>query len=354
MNKKFFWLKLQNDFFNREEIRIIEESENGKDYIIFYLKLLLKSIESEGKLYFRNTIPYSPEMLSSVTNTNIDTVKVAVGMFLDLGLMQKWDDGTLFMVETENMIGSETNWAKIKRKKREKLKNEVQKLSSTSVGLELDNVQKSLDNVQSMSNESPKVVQKLSIQCPADVQTIKSLDNVQSMSNESPINVQLISNESPADFQSMSNESPKNNQNTTNLDNVQSMSNKCPHRDRDRDRDRELLLEEWLNKKSKDKKDPASYYSYLKNNYEEGHEKIHNEFNTWIKFKKIELEKEALGEKCKEYLGKKILTNVGEKVIKDIQIEGDNFTITLADGYSIPIPANRLDQIKLLDEGVGK
>lgn len=116
----YFWLKLKNDFFNREEIKLIEAMPNGKDYIIFYMKLLLKSIENDGKLYFRNTIPYSPEMLANITNTNIDTVKVSVDMFLKLGLMEKWDDGTLFMIETQNMIGSESKWAKYKRLEREK------------------------------------------------------------------------------------------------------------------------------------------------------------------------------------------------------------------------------------------
>lgn len=121
-NKKYFWLKLKNDFFDREEIKLIEAMPNGKDYIIFYMKLLLKSIENDGKLYFRNTIPYSPEMLASVTSTNIDTVKVAVDLFLKLGMMEKWDDGTLFMIETQNMIGSESKWAQYKRVQRNQKK----------------------------------------------------------------------------------------------------------------------------------------------------------------------------------------------------------------------------------------
>lgn len=119
VTKKYFWLKLKNNFFDREEIKLIEAMINGKDYIIFYMKLLLKSIENDGKLFFRNTIPYSPEMLASITNTNIDTVKISVNMFLELGMMEKWDDGTLFMVETQNMIGNETKWAEYKRVERQ-------------------------------------------------------------------------------------------------------------------------------------------------------------------------------------------------------------------------------------------
>lgn len=123
MAKKYYWLKLNENFFEREEIKVIENRTNGKDYIIFYLKLLLKSIHNEGKLKFRNVIPYTPEMLANITNTNIDTVKVAIDLFIQLGLMDMWDDGTMFMFETQNMIGSETEWAEKKRKYRKQIEN---------------------------------------------------------------------------------------------------------------------------------------------------------------------------------------------------------------------------------------
>ena len=42
--KKFYWLKLKKDFFKRHDIKIIEDMENGKDYILFYLKLDRKSV----------------------------------------------------------------------------------------------------------------------------------------------------------------------------------------------------------------------------------------------------------------------------------------------------------------------
>ena len=59
-------------------------------------------------------------MLATITGTNIDTVKVAVDLFTSLGLMEKWSNGTLFMLETQNMIGSESKWANYKRVERSK------------------------------------------------------------------------------------------------------------------------------------------------------------------------------------------------------------------------------------------
>ena len=120
--KKYYWLKLKDDFFDKDEVKIIEGQPNGKDYTIFYMKLLLKSVKTEGELFFKETIPYSPQMLSTITNTNIDTVRVAVDLFISLGLMERWDNGTLFMFETQNMIGSESKWAEYKRAEREKHK----------------------------------------------------------------------------------------------------------------------------------------------------------------------------------------------------------------------------------------
>ena len=113
--KRFYWLKLHHDFFNRDEIRIIESQPNGKDYIIFYLKLMLKSINDNGKLLFKDTIPYTPEMLASITNTSIDTVRVAIDAFVKLGLITLLDDGALYMQEVQKLVGSETPDAERKR-----------------------------------------------------------------------------------------------------------------------------------------------------------------------------------------------------------------------------------------------
>ena len=120
MSKKYYWLKLKDDFFERDEIKIIESQKNGKDYINFYLKLLLKSVKTEGTLRFRDAIPYNLDMLSTITNCNIDTVNTAINTFISLGLMQKYEDGTFFMLEVQNMVGSETSWAEKKRDYRNK------------------------------------------------------------------------------------------------------------------------------------------------------------------------------------------------------------------------------------------
>lgn len=118
--KKFYWLKLKRDFFKRHDIRIIEEMPNGKDYVLFYLKLLLESIDHEGSLRFSDTIPYNEQMLSVITNTNVDIVRAAMNLFIELQLIEIFDDKTIYMGEVEKMIGSESESAERMRRLRQR------------------------------------------------------------------------------------------------------------------------------------------------------------------------------------------------------------------------------------------
>ena len=114
-NKKYYWLKLKKDFFKRHDIQIIENMPNGKDYVLFYLKLLVESVDHEGGLRFNETIPYNEQMLSTITNTNVDTVSKAMELFRSLGMVEVLDDQTIYMNEVSKLLGSETSTIQIGR-----------------------------------------------------------------------------------------------------------------------------------------------------------------------------------------------------------------------------------------------
>ena len=120
--KKYYWLKLKRDFFKRHDVRIIEQMPNGKDYILFYLKMLLESIDHEGALRFSETIPYNEQMLSVITDTNVDVVKSAMAVFVELGMIELLEDSTIYMNEVQKLIGSESAVAERVRKHRENRK----------------------------------------------------------------------------------------------------------------------------------------------------------------------------------------------------------------------------------------
>lgn len=116
--KKYYWLKLKRDFFKRHDIRIVEEMPNGKDYVLFYLKMLVESIDHDGELRFSETIPYNEQMLSVVTNTNIDIVRSAMKLFINLKMIDLLDDQTIYMSEVQKLIGNETAGAERVRQHR--------------------------------------------------------------------------------------------------------------------------------------------------------------------------------------------------------------------------------------------
>lgn len=133
--QRYYWLKLKRDFFKRHDIRVVEEMPNGKDYILFYMKLLLESVDHEGSLRFSETIPYNAQMLSIVTNTNPDIVEKAIQIFKELKMIEVLDDGTIYMAEVARMIDSaaDTPAARKMRRFRERKKAEEQRLITDKV-----------------------------------------------------------------------------------------------------------------------------------------------------------------------------------------------------------------------------
>lgn len=120
-NKRYYWLKLDEKFFEGDTIQWLEEQKNGKDYVIFYLKLMLKSLQNDGSLIRyvgEKLIPYDITALAKLTGTNEDTVAVAMKTFVDIGLVDLKDSGEIYMSQIEEMVGSETHYAVQKRKQR--------------------------------------------------------------------------------------------------------------------------------------------------------------------------------------------------------------------------------------------
>jgi predicted phage replisome organizer len=155
-SKKFYWLKLHKDFFKRHDIRIVEAMDNGKDYILFYMKLLLESVDHEGYLRFSDPIPYNEKTLSIITNTNIDIVRGAIEIFRKLDLMEILDDETIFMTQTQLMLGVETEWAKKKREYR----NKLELLEEDTRGTKKDNVRQEIEKELDIEIDTDKEIKK--------------------------------------------------------------------------------------------------------------------------------------------------------------------------------------------------
>lgn len=138
INKRYYWLKLREDFFQDEAISWLEEQENGKLYSLFYLKLCLKSINNNGVLIRQigdMLIPYDAKKLAEITNTPKDTVIVALELLKKIGLVKILDNGELYLNQVQYMIGSETESTRRSRKSREKKKQQLPDKSRQNVPL---------------------------------------------------------------------------------------------------------------------------------------------------------------------------------------------------------------------------
>lgn len=108
-SKTYYYLKLKENFFDCDEIKLLESMDNGYLYSNILLKMYLKSLKGQGMLIFKDYIPYNAKMLSTIVNHNVDVVEKALKIFQQLGLIEILDNGTIFMLDIQQFIGSISN-----------------------------------------------------------------------------------------------------------------------------------------------------------------------------------------------------------------------------------------------------
>lgn len=147
-NKKYYYMKLKEDFFDTEEMIVLEGIQDGYIYSNILLKLYLKSLKTNGRLMLRDLIPYNAEMIANITRHNVSSVKVALDIFKKLGLIEVLDDGAIYMRDIQNFVGSSSSEADRKRAYRHKIKEEKERLENNNFEQDL------LDFSENLSEES--------------------------------------------------------------------------------------------------------------------------------------------------------------------------------------------------------
>lgn len=122
--KKYFYLKLKDNFYNTDDMKLLESMKNGYEYSSLYLKLCLMSLKEDGKLIYKGRIPYKPEMISTITGHNIDIVKAAIDIFVNLEMITILDSGVIFISDIQSLIGNSSSEAERKKKYRDRIKND--------------------------------------------------------------------------------------------------------------------------------------------------------------------------------------------------------------------------------------
>ncbi len=115
---KFYWLKMKRDFFRRHDIHIIHNMENGREIVLFYIELMIESVDHEGTLRFSKAKPYTNGMLASLTGTPQDIVEKAMDTLIDFGLVEIAEDKTIVLPKVIEMIDSASDTDAARRMRR--------------------------------------------------------------------------------------------------------------------------------------------------------------------------------------------------------------------------------------------
>lgn len=120
MGKRYYWLKLPDDFFRQKPIKKLRRIAGGDTYTIIYLKMLLVSLKNEGKLFFDGVEENFTEEIALELDEEEENVKVTVQFLMAQGLLQLIDESEYELTECFRMVGSESASAERMRRLRDK------------------------------------------------------------------------------------------------------------------------------------------------------------------------------------------------------------------------------------------
>lgn len=152
-NRKYYYLKLKENFFDSDDMIILESMPDGLLYSNILLKLYLKSLKNNGYLMFNDLIPYSPQMIGTVTRHQVGTVEKALDIFQKLKLIEILDNGAIYMMNIENFVGKSSSEGDRKRLARSRLKQLGQMSDERPPEIELE---KELEKEKEKETESEK------------------------------------------------------------------------------------------------------------------------------------------------------------------------------------------------------
>lgn len=178
-NKRYYWLKLKDDFFDSRKMKKLRKVAGGDTYTIIYLKLQLLSINNEGVIEFEGTDEDIYHQLALDIDEEIDDIKMTLA-FCNANDLIEYVDDDVFLNEVPALIGSESQSARRVRKHRKKkkeLQSNAQALQGntdvTKCNTEIDNREKIIDididkeieidirddnNIQNLPDEERKTI----------------------------------------------------------------------------------------------------------------------------------------------------------------------------------------------------
>ena len=106
-NKRYYWLKLKDDFFRDKTIKKLRRIAGGDTYVIIYLKMQLLSLKSGGKLFYDGVEDDFCAELALDLDEDTENVKITVSFLQAQGLLEQCESDTYFMTAVPDVTGSE-------------------------------------------------------------------------------------------------------------------------------------------------------------------------------------------------------------------------------------------------------
>ena len=141
--KKYFWLKLKENFFDDKQIKYLRSLPDGDKIVITYLKMQLKSLKTMGSIRYDKILPSCEEELALMLDEDINIVKFTLNALLQINAIEILEDNTIFMLAMQELIGKESASAERVRKFRANQKLALQSNTpetncNTDIDIEVD------------------------------------------------------------------------------------------------------------------------------------------------------------------------------------------------------------------------
>ena len=121
-NRRYYWLQLKDDFFNSKEMKLMRRLPGGEEITIIYLKMMLASLQEQGKLYFEGLAEDLAEELSLLIDEDPEAIRLTLMFLTKKKLITTSDNYQFNLEQVPEMVGSETASTRRSRKHRENQK----------------------------------------------------------------------------------------------------------------------------------------------------------------------------------------------------------------------------------------
>ena len=118
--KRYFWLKLKEDFFSSKRIKKLRNMAGGDTYLIIYLKLQLKAMKTDGMIRFDHLEDNIADELALDLDENPDDIRATLIYLTSCGLAESSDASDFYFPYAVENVGSESSAAERMRKMRER------------------------------------------------------------------------------------------------------------------------------------------------------------------------------------------------------------------------------------------